>query len=149
MFLLPFLKSPTFFWYVPKNLSYPLRFTLIETGGKTVFVENISSPKSGINALKLPLKSNALEVGKTYRWTVTVVCSFNKPSRNLYASALIERLPKNNDISDTAFDLAEKGIWYDALLYSYSRIHQTNEFWSLLKEIDLGTLKQNKTRSSL
>lgn len=156
---------PTFFWYLSQKLSLPLRFTLLEPGKKPILTKEIE-PKPGIVALKLPQDTAPLEVGKTYRWTVTVVCNPSKPSRNLFAQAWIERvsLPteaqlSNNtkDTSSCSLSYARAGIWYDALSCSYTTLvkNQNNhnnswqQFQSLLKEIDLAYLAQQIPALSL
>jgi len=128
---------PTFFWHVPEGITLPMRFTLVESTGKTLFVENSTSSTPGIKSLKTPEKTS-LEINKTYRWTVTVICSLKKPSRNSYGSALIKRLPdpKINITTKTSYHLADKGFWYDALESSYQS-RQTFAFKQLIKQIDL------------
>ncbi len=144
---------PTFFWHLSQKLSLPLRFTLLEPGKKPILTQELK-PESGIVALKLSQNSKPLEVGKTYRWTVTVICNKNKPSRNLFAQAWIERVSvaKFNNPSENipnrlscSREYAQMGVWYDALECAYVAQllqYQDNsdaigEFWSLLKEIDL------------
>lgn len=158
------LEYPTFLWHVSQKLSLPLRFTLLEPGKKPIFVEQLK-PEPGIVALRLPQNSQPLKIGKTYRWTVTVICNQKKPSRNLFAQAWIERvaLPKSN-LSKPMFnslfctaEFAELGIWYDALACNYAQLiknqHQSknnfSEFWSLLEEIDLPNLSQSRPRLRL
>lgn len=151
-------NRPTFLWHLSQRSSLPLRFTLIEPGKKTIFTKELD-PEPGIVALILPQSSRPLEIGKTYRWTVTVICNKMKPSRNLFAQAWIERVssPKSNksfseNTNDPSFcdvNYAQKGIWYDALACNYAkRVQNQNdtsnsqEFWSLLKEINLSNLIQ-------
>ena len=156
---------PIFFWYLSRKISLPLRFTLLEPGKKPMFIKELN-PEPGIVALKFPQNSPALEVGKTYRWTVTVVCNQKKPSRNLFAQAWIERVrvPKSINFSENRADssfcsvkYAQSGIWYDALACNYAELVKNpnnlngkrREFWSLLKEIDLHRLAQQQPRLSL
>jgi hypothetical protein len=155
-------ERPAFFWYLSQKSSLPLRFTLIEPGKKTIFSQELT-PEPGIVALNLPQSSHPLEIGKTYRWTVTVICNQKKPSRNLFAQAWIERvsLPASNKFSEnTSFcdvRYARSGIWYDALACNYAYLvkNQNNlnsdsqEFWSLLEEINLQNLVQQKPILSL
>jgi hypothetical protein len=153
-------ERPTFFWYLSQKSSLPLRFTLIEPGKKTIFSQELI-PEPGIVALNLPQSSHPLEIGKTYRWTVTVICNQKKPSRNLFAQAWIERVsfPKSDKFyKDTSFcdvRYARSGIWYDALACNYVKQLQNNtdsnlqEFWTLLKEINLPNLEQQKPKISL
>ena len=149
---------PTFFWHLSQKLSRPLRFTLLEPGKKPILTEELK-PEPGIIALKLPQNSAPLEVNKTYRWTVTVVCNPNKPSRNLFAQAWIKRVPtptevqlsdRTSDASFCSLSYARAGIWYDALACNYTLLvkDQNNhsgswqQFQTLLSEIDLAYLAQ-------
>lgn len=156
---------PTFFWYLSQKLSLPLRFTLLEPGKKPILSKELK-PEPGIVALKLPHNSKPLEVGKTYRWTVTVVCNEKKPSRNLFAQAWIERvaLPKEERLSSNttnttlcSLKYAREGIWYDALACNYARLVQDRnnlniswqQFHTLLSEINLAYLTQQTVKLSL
>ena len=156
---------PTFFWNLSQKLSLPLRFTLLEPGKKPILTKELK-PEPGIIALKLPQNSAPLEVGKTYRWTVTVVCNPSKPSRNLFAQAWIERvsLPTEAQLSnytkDTSFcslSYAKAGIWYDALACNYEKLVQNQntsdnswqQFQTLIEEIDLAYLTQQFPKLSL
>ncbi len=153
-------ERPIFFWYLSQKLSSPLRFTLLEPGKKPIFIEEFT-PEPGIVAFKLPENSSPLEIGKIYRWTVTVVCNEKKPSRNLFAQAWIERIPplisnkfseNTNDTSFCSIEYAKVGIWYDALACNYMMIVQnqnhlnsdSQEFWSLLEQINLPNLVRQK-----
>lgn len=162
-------EYPIFFWYLSQKLSLPLRFTLLEPGKQPLFTEELS-PEPGIVALKLPENSPPLEVGKTYRWTVTVICNPKRPSRNLFAQAWIERVPSpvsqkfaeniSADIDGASFcsiDYAKAGIWYDALACNQTMIvnnqnYQNTDpqkFWSLLEQINLPNIARQKPPLSL
>ncbi|WP_036489484.1 DUF928 domain-containing protein [Myxosarcina sp. GI1] len=135
------LKShPTFFWYVAEEVNLPLRFTLLELGEKPIIVKNISRPISGINAFKLPTSIPPLKKGKTYRWTVTIVCSDLIPSKNLYAKAWLKRVSGINasEISEYAFG----EVWYDELSTSYEN-GDRQTFNRLLEEVNLSELNYN------
>lgn len=155
---------PTFFWHLSQKLFLPLRFTILEPGKKPILTKELK-PEPGIVALELPQNSAPLEVGKTYRWTVTVVCNPHKPSRNLFAQAWIKRVPSKNLFSNStknttlpcSLNYASAGIWYDALSCNYlSLIEKTNnmdsswlQFQTLLKEINLEYLTQKSPKLSL
>ena len=156
---------PTFFWHLSQKLSLPLRFTLLEPGKKPILTKEIE-PKPGIVALKLPQDTAPLEVGKTYRWTVTIVCNPSKPSRNLFAQAWIERVSllrkaqlynHTKDTSSCSLTYAKASIWYDALACNYTRLvkNQNNpdsswqQFHTLLEEIDLAYLAEQIPKLSL
>lgn len=156
---------PTFFWHLSQKLSRPLRFTLLEPGQKPILTKELK-PEPGIVALELPQNVTPLEIGKTYRWTVTVICNQNKPSRNLFAQAWIKRaavptevkLPdRTKDTSFCSLTYAKAGIWYDALACNYAELVKDRsnsgsnweQFQSLLLEIDLEYLAQPRSVLSL
>ena len=152
---------PTFIWHLSQKLSLPLRFTLLEPGKKPILTKELK-PEPGIVALKLPQNVAPLEVGKTYRWTVTVICNKNKPSRNLFAQAWIERVPLPTEAqlsnrTDCSLSYARAGIWYDALACNYTLLAKNQnkynrswqQFQSLLEEIDLAYLAHQVSGFSL
>ena len=155
---------PTFIWHLSQKLSRPLRFTLLEPGKKPILTKELK-PEPGIIALELPQNSAPLEVGKTYRWTVTVVCNPSKPSRNLFAIAWIERVPSptevqlsdNKDTSFCSISYARMGIWYDALACNYNKLVKNpnnpgsswQQFHTLLEEINLAYLAKQIPELSL
>ena len=130
------LKShPTFYWYVGEKVNHPLRFTLLAEGEKTIVVKDISRPVTGINAVKLPVNILPLEIGKTYRWTVTIVCSKTIPSRNIYATARIERVPEINT-KESERD------WYDVLSTNFDKDNRQT-IKHLLESVNLSDLNLN------
>ena len=158
-------ERPTFFWHLSQKLSLPLRFTLLESGKKPILTKELK-PEPGIVAFKLPQDTAPLEVGKTYRWTVTVICNPSKPSRNLFATAWIERvaLPKQVRLSNNtknafncSLSYAQAGIWYDALACNYNRLAQNQhtldnswqQFQALVEEINLAYLTRQFPKLSL
>ena len=136
-------SHPTLFWSIKTNSPTPIRLTIIEPGEPSpIYVRNWPQSKSGVYAIKLPATANPLQVGKQYRWTVTIICNREKPSDNIYAKAWVERVKKPNIISNNRSCLesyAELGIWYDALSCPRPQKY-SEEFWSLLASVDLHLL---------
>ena len=147
---------PSFIWYMSRDVLSLVRFTLVRKGSLPLLVKEFNGLKKGFFALKIPEDSPGLEIGKSYKWTVTIVCSERRPSKNLYASAMIKRIPVplsiNSEKANCNVDFAFNGIWYDAINCSYS--HAANEpkdsptefargFYSLLFQVDLGDLLTN------
>ncbi len=121
-------------------MNLPLRFTLLELGEKPIIVKNINRPISGINAFKLPASISPLKKGKTYRWTVTIVCSDTIPSKNLYAKAWLKRVPSISASETSEYAFGE--IWYDELSTSYYN-GDRQTFDRLLERVNLGELNYN------
>ena len=136
-------SHPTLFWYIKTNSPTPIRLTIQEPGEPSpIYVRNWSQGMFGVYAMKLPATVNPLQVGKQYRWTVTIICNPDKPSDNIYAKAWVERVKKPNINSNNKSCLesyAESGIWYDAL--SCPRLNKySEEFWSLLAQVELNLI---------
>ena len=137
-------SHPTFFWYVEQKSNLPVKFTLVETG-RTIYTKELSVPRSGLVKLTLPENIPPLQPGKQYRWTASLLCSRQHPSRNPYTQAWVERvsLPsipkKKQNSSCTPEEQAE--IWYDTLV-CYLENKLENKIFSLLEEVNLDYLLQ-------
>lgn len=138
-------SHPTFSWYLSQPVEVPMQFTLVEDkrggGGKTIWEKKIDSAQQGIIHVEIPKDRPELVPGKTYRWTVTLVCNSVQPSANRYLISYIERVPitaaleqklsarglNRNSLpktipSGSALEMraraslyAESGLWYDAV----------------------------------
>jgi Domain of Unknown Function (DUF928) len=120
-------KRPTFSWHVSAVPSTPMRFALVEPGvAEPLLVKKIKVDKPGLVQLQIPENVKPLEVGKEYRWTVSLVCNMKRPSLSIYARSRIARVPVTqvSDFSNTASEqllqdkaifYAQQGIWYDAV----------------------------------
>lgn len=129
---------PTFFWHVATKSKVTVRFALIDLDPKQI--EPVIEVKqevsqSGIVKLQLPPETT-ISAGKTYQWTVAVVCNPRRPSQDIYAYAQIEKvsptaelLQKMNasDKSERTVIYADGGIWYDALAEAY-RANPNSEY---------------------
>ena len=137
------LARPTVIWFNSEHISQPVRLTFYSSGEKPILVKNFDSLPKGFKAFKIPENSPSLEIGKIYKWTVTIVCNEKRPSKNLYAQAWIERVPESLNQTkgnlNCQIDLARL-VWYDALSCSYSSVNGA-EFNSLLEQIDLSELQ--------
>ena len=144
-------SHPSFFWYV-SDVTSPLRFTVVEQGvAHTLIDKRFTAEKPGIVLMQLPTNVPGLDVGKEYRWTVSIVCNPLRPSENLYAIGRISRVPVNpeldrelaltNSNDEKATVYAESGIWYDALNASYKNA-STTYFISLLEQVGITKVTQ-------
>jgi len=145
-------SHPKFLWYV-SDTSSPVRFTLVEQGiAKTLLDKRFTPEKPGIVELQLPDSSPGLEIGKNYRWTVSIICSASRSSENIYAMGRISRIPMSDElkvnkklaIADSkqrAMIYADAGVWYDALSTSFESPDKSY-FFSLLDQINLNNVAQ-------
>ena len=136
------LPRPTFVWHMAQKSKLPVKFTLSEPG-QTIYVEELKLSKAGFFALTLPETAPPLEVGKHYRWTVSILCSRQHPSQNPFTQAWIERITSSNSYlkeKNLSCDTYEKeGIWYD-LLACYLKTQSSSALSQLLSRINLNSL---------
>lgn len=161
---------PTFFWHLSQPVSVPMRFTLVEPGvAEPLFEKQIDSPKVGMIQLQVPKDRPELQTGRTYKWSVTLVCNTKRPSANPVFISWIERVstpatlepqlpstPAKNNVPtqvwrDRAWSYAEAGLWYDALA-AISNVQTANsnelatndDFLALLEQVGLTQVTQQE-----
>jgi hypothetical protein len=116
---------PTLYTYFSGTESIDIK--LREIGTPTpVWKQTLQSPKPGFSAIAYPTDAPELVEGKSYQWSVEVVCDANKRYLNKgYTSAKIQRVTEPKGLKDalgkatTAIDraqvYADQGFWYEAL----------------------------------
>ena len=145
---------PTFAWYQEQKSSLPVKFTLLEPGHKPIYSQELTITRSGLIILSLPKTVSALEMGKKYRWSVSIICNPQHPSQNPYAEAWIERSSVSQlktellQESSCGFSYAQLGIWYDAIACELKRVNSEiadlNYLDILLQEVDLGYILEKQ-----
>ncbi|MBD1913082.1 DUF928 domain-containing protein [Leptolyngbya sp. FACHB-8] len=107
---------PTFFWYGPDTNSSTIGFNLYavnEAGESELLWQETLTAMPGLMHYTLPSTAPGLVAGRQYRWEVELLCYPDRPSSLLRADAYIEVVPSVS--TRGAGQLAEAGIWYDAL----------------------------------
>ena len=112
---------PTFWVYLPKTTAQQVVLSIKEKGTKhhsQTFLPIVGT--SGTIALQPSENSPPLEVGKTYQWSVVLVCG-ERPTPNdpgvaawVRRVALSELRDRGSALEQAAW-YGEQGIWYDAL----------------------------------
>ncbi len=116
---------PTFFWYVT-DVSSPVRFTVVNPGHAEPVIDiSLKADKPGLFKFTLPPNIPELEIGREYRWTVSLRRNVESPSANPIASASIKRISYPQQLEQklstvtSRFDrsavYASSGIWHDTL----------------------------------
>lgn len=129
---------PQFFWFMPQNNAEAVEFSLYSVNATKADQDLIYRTTSavsgnpGIASVKLPaaLGVPALEVGKEYRWYVSVICDSSNPSSTVTVNGWVQRVATNSDVNrelqrvipgETSADalrrriplLAKHGLWFD------------------------------------
>ena len=119
-------ESPTFFAYVPQT-SAQIEFTLLtENEDEVVYETAFKVEKPGIVGVSVPAeaKPKAVEVGKRYVWSFSMICDQNDRSADLVVKGWVQRIqPQANLNSNLANPdpiarvnaYAQNGIWYETV----------------------------------
>jgi hypothetical protein len=150
---------PTFWIYLPETTASKIMLSVMEEQpngaikhhGQTFFPIPL---QSGLISLKLPDEAPSLEVGKTYKWAVILVCGKNPHPNDPVIEARIERIntsipnQRENPIKKAIW-FGQQGIWYD-FLESFVQVKQANpnnqsvtDWENTLQSLGLADLNSN------
>jgi hypothetical protein len=117
------LANPTFFAYVPKTSAIAVEFTLENQQGRGLYQQRVNLTNSpAIISFQLPT-TTALEVGKDYKWLVSVVCESGDPE-DTFSEGIVRRIQLSTALigqldrataSDRVALYTKFGIWHEAL----------------------------------
>ncbi|WP_254564656.1 DUF928 domain-containing protein [Oscillatoria sp. HE19RPO] len=157
--------SPTFWFYVPYRAPLQAEFALVNENAEELYSTTITLPENpGIIGIGVPAANGGklLEVGKFYRWQLSIVCYRDRPSlNNLFVQGWVQQVKPSPPIRQwqgiNAQELpyetlrqaisgyASEGIWYDALtllgdrrLENPSNTEIAVDWQSLLNSANLG-----------
>jgi len=119
-------EQPTLYWYASEPVPAKLEVTLINDDDIDPALEEvIATPgKAGIQSIDLAKTGAKLELGKEYRWFVTVVADPGQRSNDVVASGTIQRIAPSEELKSEiagadknalAGIYAREGVWYDAI----------------------------------
>jgi hypothetical protein len=119
-------SHPTFFWFVSSDANLPMEFVLVEPRvARPIYIIQKFTRKPEVIGVTLPDRLTQLEPGKTYRWSVSLICNPKQRSSAIYAQSWIERsqpspalvakLASAKTDYERAISYARAGFWYDAL----------------------------------
>lgn len=168
--------NPTFFFYIPAALNKTVEIALTDEANavpdnatkqdfyKTTFRAVTQRP--GVVSVSLPATgtSSNLEVGKRYRWEMSIQCDSDDRSADIVVSGWIERVDMTSglksqlaeaSVRDRYSIYAKEGLWYEALtaLAEQRRSAPTDsglasKWTELLNSVELGKIAQQPLVSS-
>ncbi|MBD2182374.1 DUF928 domain-containing protein [Aerosakkonema funiforme] len=156
-------ERPTFFVYIPQTSYKQIFFSLYSEDRQYHFQTTFDLNKTGgVIAIKLPENAPALEIGKTYQWSVSFIRSQETLLPDSYAvRGWVKRVPAPEaNESLTEIQLAalygKSGIWYDTLtILSSARLARPEdatvrqEWVELLEQVGLKDLSQQPLTEQL
>lgn len=149
---------PSFFVYVPQfyaEQAAGAEFLLSDAEGNDVYVATFqTNGNAGIVRLNLPNTGNLspLELGKTYRWSFSLICDMDDRSADLVVESWVQRIELSPQVASavqntTSAQLpsiyAEAGIWYNALAslaelpYQPGNSMPASQWTNLLQSVEL------------
>jgi hypothetical protein len=120
-------KTPVLNWFLSKQTTYPLKFTLNDMRSiKPIHEGPIPTPAhAGVQSINLKDLSLALEPEVQYRWYISAIRDPEKPGTDIVAGGVIERCEFSTCLVEMEVDLncdqqsvlrnALRGFWYDAM----------------------------------
>lgn len=146
-------RHPTFLFYWSGPAPQIVRVSVTESGvARPIFDRRYEVHQPGWLAVSLPPSSPGLEREATYYLTFGLLCRPDKVAASAYSRIAIEKvklptavggkLERGGIDSDRAGELAQWGIWYDAVAASYraarSQPSQMGAFEGLVRQVERG-----------
>lgn len=140
-------ERPTFWFYVSEQVksTTPVEFMLVDDQENTVYKDSFEVTVSpGIIGIKLPQNVSALEIGKRYHWTLSVVCNPGNSRETANVDGEVWRVDKPglqqklDGVSgrDRILLYAENGLWYDTLTNLIELRRQNSQDAQLAKDLE-------------
>ena len=152
-------EYPLFFFYLPETEAQVAEFVLQDEKGNQIYQTTLKiNNSSGIVGVSIPTNQNVspLQIGKNYRWSVTLICDTEDRSKDVFEAGIVRRVELSADIlreldaadpREKTFIYAENGIWQDALstLVAARRANPNDamlktDWESLLDSVNLGEI---------
>jgi hypothetical protein len=152
---------PVFFFFIPQTPAQTLEFALTDENDEPLYNKTFKTTgEPGIVSLRLPanLTVPPLKIGKTYRWSFSIICDRQDRSGDLVVEGSIQRIePDPNLVSELkkakpqerAALYATAGFWQDTLatLAKLRRSRPTDsgvrtDWEELLKSVGLERIAQ-------
>ncbi len=122
-------NDPALCWYLSMHTSRPMTITVVDSRGiRPVLERPLPSPvRAGIHCTRLREYGVELKEQEAYRWFVTLVVDPNRPSRDVVAGGVIERISFDEACAldmpctwtacnrEAIYRYSESGLWYDAI----------------------------------
>lgn len=115
-------STPQLLAYIPKTNAIAVEFTLENEQGKGIARKRLELTNTP-SIVKVQFDQTSLEVGKDYKWLISVVCETGDPE-DIFVEGIIRRIEPSQALLkklsqasaiDKVYSYAELGIWYEAI----------------------------------
>lgn len=143
-------SDPSLCWYLSMSTSRPITFTVVDSRGiRPILEHSLPAPvRAGIHCIRLREHGIDLKEQEQYRWFITLVWNQEKPSQDLVAGGMIERIPFDEACAlnmpctwntcelEAVYRYAESGLWYDAIACLLDLMEREQDRSALQKILD-------------
>ncbi len=143
-------NDPAVCWYLSLPTSRPMVLTVVDSRGiRPILEQRLPSPiRAGIHCMRPREYGVELKVQESYRWFVTVVVDQHRPSLDVVAGGMIERIsldeacalgmpcPSTSCEVEVIYRYSESGLWYDAIACLLELIEQAPDKSGLQRMLD-------------
>ncbi len=137
-------------WYLSIQTSQPVTFTVSDSQRILPILEtSLPSPfRAGIHCVRLQDYGVTLKEQEQYRWFITLVLDQDRPSGDVVAGGMIERIPYDEACMldmpcsgsscerEAVYRYAASGLWYDALTCLLALIDHDRDEQTLQKMLE-------------
>jgi hypothetical protein len=115
-------STPQFFAYIPKTNAIAVEFTLENPQGKGIARKRLELTNTP-SIVNVQFEKTSLEVGKDYKWLISVVCETGDPE-DAFVEGIIRRIKPDQPLLkklekasaiEKVYTYAKLGIWYEAI----------------------------------
>lgn len=143
-------NDPALCWYLSMHTSRPMTITVVDSRGiRPVLEQSLPSPvRAGIHCTRPHEYGVEFKEQEAYRWFVTLVVDPDRPSRDVVAGGVIERISFDEACAldmpctwtacsrEAVYRYSDSGLWYDAISCLLQLIEHDDEKQTLRQMLD-------------
>ncbi len=138
--------DPTLYWYISKPIDYPLEFVIAPKYSEKLHRQHLAPiKKAGLQSISLADLGITLDPKVQYDWSVAAIVDSERHSRDQVALGQLMLVPPDDRLKNhlatlvptqLPYELARKGVWYDAIESLVSIILKNCDDQTMLDEFD-------------
>ena len=143
-------NDPALCWYLSMHTAQPVTFTVVDSRGiRPILEQPLPSPvRAGIHCTKPREYGVEFKEQEAYRWFVTLVVDPDRPSQDVVAGGMIERISFDEGCAlgmpctwtacnrEAIYRYSDSGLWYDAISCLLELIEHDDDKHTLRRMLD-------------
>jgi len=110
--------TPTVWWHLAADCGHPVEISVVDAASfeaPPLLQRRLTPPSPGFHPIELADLAAPLAAGRAYRVNVALIVDPESRSADVFAAATLRRLDRPELAGAAVAELAEGGLWYDAL----------------------------------